>query len=135
MPKEDGYKNLKPARPGETHNPNGRPKKLSNALKSIPDDAQEKVFGILHYALKLPSVKEATKYIQDQAATNMEYGVVLQIAVKALMSKNGFLALNDILDRLFGKPRIAAEVTHKGGIAVNITTDEETKQIIEEGLG
>ena len=131
----NGTANLKPCKPGETHNPNGRPRKLSKALREVPDDAKEKIFGILHLALKQPSVKEAVKYIQEQDATDMEYGMVLQIAVKALMSKNGFLALNDILDRLFGKPRIAAEVTHKGGIAVNITTDEETKELIESGLG
>ena len=41
----------------------------------------------------------------------------------------------DILDRLYGKPRISAEVAHTGGISLNITTDQETKDIIEEGLG
>ena len=28
--------NLKPCKPGETHNPNGRPRKLSKVLKEIP---------------------------------------------------------------------------------------------------
>ena len=41
----------------------------------------------------------------------------------------------DILDRLFGKPRISAEVSHSGGIALNISTDNETKANIEGGIG
>ena len=43
-------------------------------------------------------------------------------------------SLNSIIDRTFGKARISAEVEHHGGIALNITTDEETKNIIGEGL-
>ena len=39
--------NLKPCKPGETHNPNGRPRKLSKALKKIPPDAQQKIYAIL----------------------------------------------------------------------------------------
>ena len=35
--------NLNPCRKGETHNPNGRPKKLVNVIKKIPKDMQEKV--------------------------------------------------------------------------------------------
>ena len=37
-------------------------------------------------------------------------------------------------DRLYGKPRISAEVAHTGGISLNITTDPETKELIEGGL-
>ena len=46
-----------------------------------------------------------------------------------------FNAMMDIMDRLYGKPRISAEVAHTGGISLNIATDAETKEMIEGGLG
>lgn len=127
--------NLKPCRPGETHNPNGRPPKLARVIKTIPPDAQEKVYAILFSALQFKNVNEATAFIQSKDTTDFKYGFVLQIAVKALASKNGWQALQDILDRLFGKPRLSAEIAHKGGINLVINTDQETKELIEGGLG
>jgi hypothetical protein len=40
----------------------------------------------------------------------------------------------DIMDRIFGRPRQAAEIIHSGGIALTINTDQETKELIEGGL-
>lgn len=127
--------NLKPCKPGETHNPNGRPPRLSRVIKQMPPDAQEKIYTILFTALTFKNVQEATAYIRSQDTTDFKYGFVLQLAVKALAGKNGWSAFNDILDRLFGKPRISAEVQHSGGITLNIQTDEDTKDMIEGGLG
>lgn len=127
--------NLKPIKPGEVRNPYGRPRKLAKAIKSIPKDAQERIYAILYTALSFKNVKEATDYIREQESTDLKYGFILQIAIKALAGKNGFQALMEILDRLFGKPRISAEVAHSGGIALNITTDQETKDLIEGGIG
>lgn len=127
--------NLKPCKPGETHNPNGRPPRLSRVIKQMPRDAQEKIYTILFTALTFKNVQEATAYIRSQDTTDFKYGFVLQLAVKALAGKNGWSAFNDILDRLFGKPRISAEVAHTGGITLNIQTDQETKELIEGGLG
>lgn len=127
--------NLKPCKPGETHNPNGRPPKLARAIKSIPRDAQERIYATLFTALTFKNVKDATDYIREQEATEFKYGFILQIAVKALAGKNGFQALMDILDRLFGKPRISAEVAHSGGYVLHIDTDNETRDNIQGGLG
>lgn len=128
--------NLKPCRKGETHNPNGRPKKMVNAIKGLPKDMQEKVYGVLAFALTLPDEASARAYITQKQGELGRYGFVLQIAIKQLTKPGwGFSALMDILDRLYGRPRISAEVAHTGGIALNITTDQETKEIIEGGLG
>lgn len=128
--------NLKPCKPGETHNPNGRPKKLVNAIKGLPKDMQEKIYGVLGYALTLPDMASAKAYLQYQQGELGKYGFVLQIAIKQLNKDGwGWGAMMDILDRLYGKPRIAAEVTHTGGITLNIQTDQETKEMIEGGLG
>lgn len=128
--------NLKPCRPGETHNPNGRPKKLQTALKALPSDMQEKVYAVLAYSLTLPDEKTAKAYLDMQSGELGKYGFVLQIAIKQLTKDGwGFGAMMDILDRLYGKPRISAEVAHTGGITLNIHTDQETKDLIEGGLG
>lgn len=128
--------NLRPCKPGETHNPNGRPKKLVNAIKDLPKDMQEKVYGVLAFALTLPDETSAKAYLDQQAGELGQYGFVLQIAIKQLTKDGwGFGALMDIMDRLYGKPRISAEVAHSGGIALNIITDQETKDLIEGGIG
>ena len=128
--------NLKPCKPGETHNPNGRPKKMQTAIKGLPRDMQEKVYGVLAFALTLPDEASAKAYLKQQEGELGKYGFVLQIAIKQLLKDGwGFSALMDILDRLYGKPRISAEVQHSGGISLNITTDKETKELIEGGLG
>ena len=127
--------NLKPCKPGETHNPNGRPKKLVNAIKGLPKDTQEQIYGVLAFALTLPDEKTAKKYLEQQQGELGKYGFVLQIAIKQLTKDGwGFSAMMDIMDRLYGKPRISAEVSHTGGIALTINTDQETKELIEGGL-
>lgn len=128
--------NLKPCKPGETHNPNGRPKKLVTAIKSLPKDMQEQVYGVLAFALTLPDMESAKKYLECKKGELGKYGIVLQIAIKQLNKEGwGFNAMMDIMDRLYGKPRISAEVQHSGGITLNIQTDEDTKDMIEGGLG
>lgn len=128
--------NLKPCKPGETHNPNGRPKKLVNVIKGLPRDMQEKVYGVLAYALTLPDERSAKAYLDQQSGELGKYGFVMQIAIKQLCKDGwGFSAMMDIMDRLWGKPRISAEVAHTGGITLNIHTDQETKELIEGGLG
>lgn len=103
--------NLRQFKKGQSGNPQGRTPALVNQIKSIPKDAQTKVFEALHHALALPNVKEAKKYLESDEVQNGlgEYGFMLQIAVKSLMSKQGWLTVCDILDRLFGKPRQAIQ--------------------------
>lgn len=128
--------NLVPIPKGVSGNPNGRPKKLANVIKGLPKDMQVKVYGVLAFALTLPDETTAKEYLRMQSGELGKYGWVLQIAIKQLCKEGwGFSAMMDILDRLFGKPRISAEVAHTGGITLQIVTDEETKGLIEEGLG
>lgn len=109
---------------------------MVNAIKDLPKDMQEKVYGVLAFALTLPDETSAKAYLDQQAGELGQYGFVLQIAIKQLTKDGwGFGALMDIMDRLYGKPRISAEVAHSGGIALNIITDQETKDLIEGGIG
>jgi hypothetical protein len=124
-------KNLKPCKKGETHNPNGRPKKLVNAIKALPDNMMEDIYGILSFALTLKSEAEAKAYLEEQSGKLGQYGFLMQIAIRQLSNKNyGWGAAMDILDRLYGKPRQSAEVKHTGeGISIIVNSEEEKQRI------
>lgn len=99
--------NLRQFRKGQSGNAAGRPPTLAGVIKSIPKDAQTKVHEILHHALALPNVQAAREYLESDAtqAALPEYGFLLQIAVKSLVGKAGWLTAMDIMDRLFGRPK------------------------------
>lgn len=125
-------KNLKPCRKGETHNPNGRPKKLVNAIKDLPPHMMEEVHGILAFALTLKSEAEAKAYLEEQTGKLGKYGFLMQIAVRQLSNKAyGWGAAMDILDRLYGKPKMAAEVKHTGETMTIVVQSKEEAAMIE----
>ena len=125
-------KNLKPCKKGEKgRNPNGRPKKLVNAIKSLPPHMMEDIYGILGYALTLKSEEEAKEYLAAKGEELGKYGFLMQIAIRQLSNKNyGWGAANDILDRLYGKPRMSAEVKHSGDNVTIVVRDKEEQERI-----
>ena len=127
--------NLRPCKPGETHNPNGRPKKLVNVLKKIPKDMQEKVYDVLAFALTLPDETSAKKYLESQQGELGQYGFVLQIAIKQLLKDGwGWSALMDIMDRLYGKPKMSADITATGdGLTIVVKSQEEKDKLERMG--
>ena len=127
--------NLRPCKPGETHNPNGRPKKLVNVLKKIPKDMQEKVYDFLAFALTLPDETSAKKYLESQQGELGQYGFVLQIAIKQLLKDGwGWSALMDIMDRLYGKPKMSADITATGdGLTIVVKNQEEKDKLERMG--
>ena len=127
--------NLRPCKPGETHNPNGRPKKLVNVLKKIPKDMQEKVYDVLAFALTLPDETSAKQYLERQQGELGQYGFVLQIAIKQLLKDGwGWSALMDIMDRLYGKPKMSADITATGdGLTIVVKNQEEKDKLERMG--
>ena len=127
--------NLRPCKPGETHNPNGRPKKLVNVIKKIPKDMQEKVYDVLAFALTLPDETSAKKYLESRQGELGQYGFVLQIAIKQLLKESwGWSALMDIMDRLYGKPKMSADITATGdGLTIVVKSQEEKDKLNRMG--
>ena len=127
--------NLRPCKPGETHNPNGRPKKLVNVIKKIPKDMQEKVYDVLAFALTLPDETSAKKYLESRQGELGQYGFVLQIAIKQLLKEGwGWSALMDIMDRLYGKPKMCADITATGdGLTIVVKSQEEKDKLDRMG--
>lgn len=113
---------------------NGRPKKLVNAIKNLPPNMREDIYGILSFALTLGSETEAKKYLEEQTGRLGQYGFLMQIAIRQLSNKNfGWGAAMDILDRLYGKPRQSTEVKHTGdSMTIVVQSKDEAEKI--EGI-
>lgn len=87
---------------------NGRPPKLCNQIGTIPKDAQQRMYSILHKATTFNSREEAINYLKEEKDKG-EYGFILELAINALGGRNGWQVLMDIMDRLFGKPKQITE--------------------------
>lgn len=136
MPFQKGNKYGNRFRPGESGNPNGQPRKLKTTFLKIPRDAREKLYGVLYHAISLGSVDEAKAYLTEQQENGgAKYGIVLEVAVKALSGPNGWLALNDIYDRLFGRPKQSVESSGAVTVEYVIGSAEEREKLenIAEG--
>ena len=83
---------------------NGRLPKWVNTIKSIPPDAQEKIYARLYEAMLCASKDDAIAILNAKGDELGEYGFVLQVAARALSGKDGMGALSQILERIFGKP-------------------------------
>lgn len=131
MVTEKQLKNLEKRKPfpkGVSGNPAGRPKKISNALKNVPSDIREKVYGILAYALTLSDEETAKKYLEAKQGELGKYGFVLQVAIRQLTLKGyAWGALMDIMDRLFGKPKMNASLDVNERVVVVRSQEEKEK--------
>lgn len=124
--------NLRQFKKGQSGNKAGRPKSLANQIGEIPKDAQKKVYEVLHHALALPNKKAAQQYLVSQEVEDQlgEYGFLLQVALLALIGKQGWLTACDILDRLFGKPKQTTTLSgnlsigEKPTISFGVSSDE-----------
>lgn len=119
---------------GVSGNPKGRPRTMKRALKNLPPDALEKVYSVLWTAISLPNEKEARRYLEEEAKELPgELGYTLQICIKELNGRNGFAALMQILNRIFGAPRQTSEVKHTGdAMTIVVQSPEEAEKI--EGM-
>lgn len=120
---------------GQSGNPNGRPPKIANLIKKIPKDMQVKVYETLAYALTLPDETEAKKYLEYQQGELGKYGFVLQIAIKQLLKDGwGFSAMMDIFDRIYGKPKMSADINASGeGVTIIVKSQEEKDKLDNMG--
>ena len=120
--------NLRHFKKGQSGNEAGRPPSLAGLIKDIPRDAQVRVHQVLHHALALPNVQAAEKYLKSQEVQEGlgDYGFLLQVAIRSLMGKQGWLTAVDILDRLFGRPKQA--------ITGDLSLDMEEPPVIMFGV-
>lgn len=99
---------------GQSGNPKGRPRKLETVMRDIPPEAQQRIFSVLHQALKLPDEKAAREFVEKEDLG--DYGFLLKIVLRSLAGKNGWQTACDILDRLFGRPKQSTDMDVKGDL-------------------
>lgn len=93
-------------KPGNTAS-KGKGKRV--CIGGIPKDAQAKVYAALFHALTLPDKETADKYLRAKADELPEYGYLIQVYAKGMMSKFGTDVAEKVMDRLFGKPKQTTE--------------------------
>ncbi len=115
MPKID--KDWNPGRATQfssTNQPKNRGRKPK--LKSIPDNAREKVMEALYHALSLQDKETAVAYLNKKAEELPEFGYLIQVYAKGMLGKNAVAYVSDLLDRLFGKPKQVTDITADIGL-------------------
>lgn len=90
-------------KPGQSGNPKGRPKKFESQFDKCSREIQEKIRERLHQALQCEDKSEALAILDINDGSLGEYGFVLQIAARDLMSKGGMGSLQQIYEMLYGK--------------------------------
>ena len=128
--------NLVMFKPGQSGNPAGPRPSFRTFFKKLPKDAQAKAAEALWAALAMPNYEEAAKFLKEKEAELPECGFMFQVAVRGLMGKDGAWVLGSLLDRLFGKPKQAAEVKHTGSSGVQVVVqDPATAEAVQALVG
>ena len=107
-----GHDNLIPCKPGETHNPNGRP------------------LGQRNYATLYREALLKLAEINKKTPIELENEIVSNALLAA--RKGDYRFYKDILDRLYGTPVNHTELTGKNGGAIKVESipDDEFKSIL-----
>jgi len=108
--------NLKPCKPGETHNPNGRPKGAKGIKATI------KKYLKYELAHKNPLTKKDEKL-------SAEDHIILTAIAKAISGDDR--AREDVLNRLYGKP---VEHTKNTNTNMNVEATQDTIRKIKESI-
>lgn len=108
--------NLKPFKPGQSGNPNGRPRKYVSTLRDhgyklaeINDCIQ------VMMAMTLPELKEA---FENPNATVLEKTIAA--AMKKSIEKGSLYSVETLLSRVYGKPKEQMEMNVEADVVVTM---------------
>jgi len=100
-------KHLKPCKPGETHNPNGRPKKQITKIAEITQRdygvklTKADIYQMIQHCLEMDLAK-LNKIVRDE--TEPVFMLCIAKAIINDIKKGNITTVESIFDRIFGKP-------------------------------
>ena len=121
----------------QPENNTGRPKKMKNVIKSIPENAQQEIATTMFRAISCKNTKEAIAMINKVELEGSEYGLIYEEVIKAI-KKEGLHAIISVLEWIYGKNinnRISGELKTESKINYRPyegLTIEEIRQALNE---
>ena len=94
--------NLKPCKPGETHNPNGRPKKWVSTLRDIGYKKSE-IMDCIQVLISMDE-QELNEVAKAKDVTVMEQ--VVALALLESIKKKTLYNIETLLTRVYGQPKL-----------------------------
>lgn len=107
---ENSLKNLKPLKPGQSGNLNGRPRSVFSSLKKQLEEAGIEVPKRSQFAEAISILVVLTEEQLKSIVSDPDRPMALRIAAKELLGKKGFDALNLLLDRGIGRATLPTEI-------------------------
>lgn len=115
--KADNSKNLKSFKPGQTGNPNGRPRKYVSLLKDQGYKLSEVNDCI--QAIMSMTIEELKSVWDNKGATVLEKTIAG--AIKKSIEKGSLYSIETLLTRVYGRPTETANVNNTGDINIKVT--------------
>jgi hypothetical protein len=108
--------NLKPIQPGETRNPNGRPRKYVSELR-----AQGYKLGEVNDAIQVlmsMTIDELKEVYTNPKATVLEKTIAS--AIRKSIEKGSLYSIETLLTRVYGKPKEQLDLNASGGMEIKV---------------
>ena len=108
--------NLKPIQPGETRNPNGRPRKYVSELR-----AQGYKLGEVNDAIQVlmsMTIDELKEVYTNPKATVLEKTIAS--AIRKSIEKGSLYSIETLLTRVYGKPKEQVDLNASGGMEIKV---------------
>lgn len=138
MSKKGGVpENLKPCKPGETHNPNGRPKGRKNISTYLKEFLQATESTELNSEPMRAVLENLKKAGFDCGSAALAYNMYKLALDKDTKPELRLKATESILDRMEGKPVQKTELTGKDGetLAIESTIYNELNKLPADKVG
>jgi len=112
-------------KPGESGNPNGRPKKLvANINAELKADGYHRITNVEVMSALETLVNLDEEKLKD-IASGKDHPMLFRIAAKELLGKNGAQYMETIIDRAFGKAKQRTEITGDASAPLQIIISDK----------
>jgi hypothetical protein len=108
--------NLKPIQPGETRNPNGRPRKYVSELRAQGYKLSEVNDAI--QVLMSMTIDELKEVYTNPKATVLEKTIAS--AIRKSIEKGSLYSIETLLTRVYGKPKEQVDLNASGGMEIKV---------------